>query len=258
MPDIVVSIVQMNIAWQKPSNNRKKIEKLLKESKPADLIVLPEMFTTGFTMETDKFSETMEGETIEWMKRLSNSTRSVITGSLIIEERGRYYNRLIWMRPDGTFKHYDKRHLFRMAGEDEHFSEGNRKIFPVLKGWRICPLVCYDLRFPVWSRNQNDYDLLIYVANWPDTRRDAWNTLVQARAMENYSPVVAVNRVGQDGRGNTYSGDSVVYDEKGEKLSSLEPKVEGVEAVKLSLKGLKAYRDKFPVYLDADSFAIQE
>ncbi|MBD81410.1 MAG: amidohydrolase [Crocinitomicaceae bacterium] len=258
MPDIVVSIVQMNIAWQKPSNNRRKIEKLLNGSKPADLIVLPEMFTTGFTMDVQSQAEKMEGETMEWMKRLSVESRSVITGSLIIEENGRYYNRLIWMRPDGTYKHYDKRHLFRMAGEDEHFSEGQRKIFPVLKGWRICPLICYDLRFPVWSRNQNDYDLLIYVANWPEARRSAWKTLSQARAMENYSPVVAVNRIGRDGQGRTYSGDSAVYDAKGELLSRMEDNVEGVETVKLSIKDLKSYREKFPAYLDADSFAIQE
>jgi len=246
----------MNISWQKPQNNRKKIEKLLKDSKPADLIVLPEMFTTGFTMETEKFAETMDGETVQWMKKLSNVSRSVITGSIIIEERGRYYNRLIWMKPDGTLKHYDKRHLFRMAGEDEHFSEGSRKAFPVLKGWRICPLICYDLRFPVWSRNVENYDLLIYVANWPKPRITAWDTLLKARAIENMSYCIGVNRVGIDAENHQYSGHSSVYDSLGELVSNFKEDKEMIEIVTLSKDNLTIIKEKLKFLDDRDRFII--
>lgn len=259
MPDISVNLVQFDIAWQNPKKNRSQIEKLLESGKNCDLIVLPETFTTGFTIDCMDLAEKMDGETLSWMKKLASEKRAVVTGSLFIEDEGSFYNRLIWMRPDGTYEFYNKRHLFRMAGEDENLTEGNRKIFPVLKGWRICPLICYDLRFPVWSRNQNDYDLLIYVANWPELRSEAWKVLVQARAIENLSPVIAVNRVGQDGKGMTYTGDSLVFDAQGNKLNKLlEPKKSGIERVVLKIDEMKKFREKFPTFLDADSFAIQE
>lgn len=258
MPNISVTLVQFKIAWQNAAKNRKKIEKLLSASDTGDLIVLPETFSTGFSMEASKLAEKIGGDTLYWMSKLAKQHDAVVTGSLIIEENAKFYNRLIWMRPDGSYETYNKRHLFRMAGEDERFSEGDQKIYPVLKGWRVCPLICYDLRFPVWSRNQNDYDLLIYIANWPAVRKEAWNTLSKARAIENLAPVVCVNRVGSDGNGIEYEGNSAVYNAKGETVLKMTEKEESVQTVVLKIKELKEYREKFPAYLDADSFAIQE
>lgn len=258
MPDLKVSIVQFNIAWQDPQKNLKKIESLLLSSDRTDLIVLPETFTTGFTMDVANHAEKMDGTTVEWMRKLADKKGATVTGSLIIEEEGSYYNRLIWMRPNGELSYYNKRHLFRMAGEDEQFSEGVKKIYPIIKGWRICPLICYDLRFPVWSRNQNNYDLLLYVANWPAPRSSAWNSLAQARAIENLSPVVIVNRVGTDGKGIQYQGDSKVINAKGEVVCEFETPVEGVRTATLRQAELKAFRANFPAHLDADSFVIQE
>lgn len=257
MKDLKVHLVQFNIKWQKPAENRDQIDKLLSGLGKSDLIVLPEMFTTGFTMETDKVAESPEGETIEWMRKLSVSKRSAVTGSLIVKEKGHYFNRLYWVQPDGNYQTYDKRHLFRMAGEDEHFKDGNKRIFPVLNGWRICPLICYDLRFPVWSRNQNTYDLLIYVANWPEARRDAWMTLSKARAIENLTPVISVNRVGSDGKHIEYSGDSAVYNAKGEIIAEAKTKKEEVVSATIKAADYRAFRDKFPAHLDADHFSIQ-
>jgi predicted amidohydrolase len=257
MPHLKVNIVQFNIVWQNPAKNRDKISKLLKDAPMADLVVLPETFSTGFTMDAANNAEQMDGPTVKWMREYASRTGSVMTGSLIIEDAGRFYNRLLWVQPDGNIEYYNKRHLFRMTGEDEVFSEGTTKIFPVIKGWRVCPLICYDLRFPVWSRNQNDYDLLIYVANWPEVRRSAWTTLTRARAIENLTPVVCVSRVGTDGNGVNHAGDSAVFDAKGDQLSKLEPYKEGVEVVSLNSEDVKKYREKFPAHLDADSFIIQ-
>lgn len=257
MPDLKVSIVQYDIAWQNPAKNLKKIDSLLLSIDRTDLIVLPEMFTTGFTMDIVANSEKMDGPTIEWMRRVADKKGATVAGSLIIQTDAGCFNRLVWMRPDGQVSHYDKRHLFRMAGEDEQFSEGSAKIYPIIKGWRICPLICYDLRFPVWSRNQNDYDALIFIANWPAVRNNAWETLCKARAIENLSPVIAVNRVGRDGKGIDYVGNSAVYDAKGEVVANFEKPVEGVRTATLKYSDLKAYRTKFPAYLDADSFSIQ-
>lgn len=256
MPNLLVALVQLDILWQQPEENRKKIDRLL-SSVSVDLIVLPEMFTTGFTMQAAENAEMMDGETVEWMRQLAKNKNAVVTGSLIICDQSDYYNRLIWMNPDGSYTYYDKRHLFRMAGEDEHYREGGSKIFPIVKGWRICPLICYDLRFPVWSRNQNNYDLLIYVANWPKARELAWKSLAKARAIENLSPVVFVNRTGSDNNGVEYSGGSMAYDEKGNELiDSVEE--ERVVTFQLNFNQLKEFRNKFPAHLDADSFAIQE
>jgi omega-amidase len=257
MPDLKVSIVQYDIAWQNPAKNLKKIDSLLLSIDRTDLIVLPEMFTTGFTMDVSANSEKMDGPTIDWMRKVAERKGASITGSLIIQTENGTHNRLVWVRPDGTISHYDKRHLFRMAGEDEQFTEGREKIYPIIKGWRICPLICYDLRFPVWSRNQNDYDALIYVANWPALRNTAWETLCKARAIENLSPVIAVNRVGRDGKGVDYVGNSAVYDATGEEVVGFETATEGVRTATLKYTELKSFRTKFPTYLDADDFAIQ-
>ncbi len=257
MPDLKVSIVQYDIAWQNPAKNLKKIDSLLLSVDRTDLIVLPEMFTTGFTMDVTFQAEKMDGSTIDWMRKVADKKGATVLGSLIIQTESGFYNRLIWMRPDGKMSHYDKRHLFRMAGEDEQFSEGDLKIYPIIKGWRICPLICYDLRFPVWSRNQNDYDALIYIANWPAARDSAWEILCKARAIENLSPVIAVNRIGRDGKGIDYVGNSAVYNAKGETVADFDKPIEGVRTATLKYSELKAFRTKFPTYLDADSFSIQ-
>lgn len=237
-------------------------EQIFNLPEATDLIVLPEMFTTGFTMEARAVAEPMNLTTFRWMKQMAAQTGAVVTGSYVVQEKNNYFNRLIWMQPDGQFDTYDKRHLFRMAGEDAVYTAGNQRIVKEWKGWRICPLICYDLRFPVWSRNvQPDstdfaYDLLLYVANWPAARRNAWNVLLQARAIENLSYVVGVNRVGQDSNEHLYTGDSAVVDYTGEILFS-QADVEKTHQQTLSLDGLKAFRNKFPTNLDADAFSIR-
>ena len=259
MEDIRVTIVQSALAWENRAGNLQAFTDRLKVLKPGDtdLVVLPEMFGTGFTMNATGVAETMEGEAVSWMRALAAAKNAVITGSLVIGEEGKFYNRLVWMQPDGQCLTYDKRHLFRMAEENHTYTGGEKRIVTELKGWKICPLVCYDLRFPVWSRNNNEYDVLLYVANWPERRSYAWKHLLIARAIENQAYVVGVNRIGQDGKEIAYSGDSVVLDPKGEVLSSTKPSTESVETVKLSWKELEAYRAQFPVHRDADKFIIQ-
>jgi predicted amidohydrolase len=214
------------------------------------------MFTTGFTMNASEHAESMEGDTLLWMKGIAAEKNSVVCGSIIVVERKKFYNRLLWVQPDGQVHFYDKRHLFRMAGEHKTFSGGNKKLIVEWKGWRICPMVCYDLRFPVWSRNVNDYDLLLYVANWPQRRKYAWNQLLIARAIENQCYVAGVNRVGLDGQNITYSGDSVVLDPLGQKRSSLKTLATAIETVTLNGKTLSELRKEFPVLMDADQFKI--
>ncbi|ADB41399.1 nitrilase family protein [Spirosoma linguale] len=269
-----ITLLQTNLYWHDPVANRAMLEeRIFNLPDPTDLIVLPEMFTTGFTMDARAVAEPMNLTTFRWMKQMASQTGAVVTGSYVVKENGNFFNRLIWMQPDGQFDTYDKRHLFRMAGEDTVYTAGAQRIVKEWKGWRICPLVCYDLRFPVWSRNTPvpphvptdfspspkpttfDYDLLLYVANWPAARRNPWNTLLQARAIENLSYVVGVNRVGQDGNGHPYSGDSAVIDFKGEVLFR-ETDVETVHQQTLSLDELRAFRTKFPANLDADSFTL--
>ncbi len=256
MQSLKVAIVQTALHWHDAEHNRDHLGQVLSElDEPADLVVLPEMFTTGFTMEAAACAETMSGPSVAWMRDQARARGAVLCGSVIIEEGGRFYNRLIWMRPDGRYDSYDKRHLFRMAKEDHYFTPGRERLVVELGGWRICPLVCYDLRFPVWSRNRDHYDLLLYVANWPSRRRDAWRTLLRARAMENLSYVVGVNRVGVDGNDIPYSGDSVVLDYIGQPL--VEAGDETMTAtVSLDRGELEAFRRKFPAHLDADDFDI--
>jgi predicted amidohydrolase len=251
-----VTMIQADLAWQDPATNRRNLAAHFRGlAGHTDLIVLPEMFTTGFSMETASLAETMAGATVAWLREESAAVGCAITGSLIVEEGGRHYNRLVWATPDGGFSHYDKRHLFRMAREDQHYAAGDRRLVVTLKGWRVCPLVCYDLRFPVWSRNRGDYDLLLYVANWPQRRAHAWSTLLKARAIENLCYVAGVNRIGKDGNGATYAGDSVVLDFLGQLLSS-EGGGDRVETTVLDLESLRSYRASFPAHLDADRFEL--
>jgi predicted amidohydrolase len=225
------------------------------------------MFTTGFSMNAAALAEPMNLTTFKWMKQQAAQTGAVVTGSYIVKEKDKYYNRLLWMRPDSSFEIYDKRHLFRMADEHHTYTAGGKRIIPVLKGWRICPLICYDLRFPVWSRNceltsqqtdnphQPSYDCLLYIANWPAARNYAWSALLQARAIENISYVIGVNRVGTDGKGHTYSGDSAVISPKGERIF-YQADQEVMQTVSLNAEELNTFRQKFPAYMDADRFFL--
>lgn len=258
-----VAIIQSRIIWQDKQANYEwfasRIQSIIGH---VDLIVLPEMFNTGFSMQAAELAEPMEHTAMQWMHRMASMKSCAVTGSLIISENGNYFNRLIWMLPDGTYEYYDKRHLFRMAGEHEHFRAGNSRLVINYKGWRICPLICYDLRFPVWSRNrfQNnlfDYDLLIYVANWPERRALAWQSLLPARAIENLTYVIGVNRIGVDGNQVSYSGDSAVLNYLGEKISRTERYGDRVEVIELDKSALAQYRLNFPTGLDADDFTLQ-
>lgn len=251
-----ITLVQSDLAWQDPPANRRRLAARFRGlAGHTDLVVLPEMFSTGFSMDAQALAEGMDGPTVGWLREEAAALGCVITGSLIVREGGHCYNRLVWARPDGTLEHYDKRHLFRIAGEHDHYAAGTRRVVVEIKGWRLCPLICYDLRFPAWSRNRGDYDALLYVANWPQRRAAAWSILLRARAIENQSYVAGVNRTGRDGNGVTYLGDSVALDFLGQPLSS-EGGGERVETAVLDLESLQAYRRSFPVHLDADRFEL--
>ncbi|RNI30039.1 amidohydrolase [Rufibacter immobilis] len=256
MSDLRVSLLQADLAWHDAAANRANFQEKIRQLPPTDLIVLPEMFTTGFSMEAAPLAERMDGETVAWMWQMAQERNAVVMGSLIMEEDGHYYNRLLWMRPDGTHAHYDKRHLFRMAGECEAYTPGTQRLVVELNGWRICPMVCYDLRFPVWARNTPvAYDVLIYIASWPDRRRLAWQTLLKARAIENLAYCVGVNRVGTDAKGQAYAGDSAAYNLLGEELTHNEHD-EAVTTITLSRQHLEETREKLPWHLDADAFTL--
>lgn len=252
-----LTLLQTGLHWENPTANRAMLEeKIFALPEKTDLIVLPEMFTTGFTMNAKPLAEPMNLTTFRWLKQMAAQTDAVVTGSYIVQEKGRFYNRLIWMEPDGSFDVYDKRHLFRMAGEEQTYAGGAKRLVKSWRGWNICPLICYDLRFPVWSRNAGlEYDLLLYVANWPAARSTAWNALLQARAIENLSYVAGVNRVGEDGNGHHYAGDSSLIDPKGEVIFR-QNQTETVFQTTLSLDELRAYRERFPANRDADDFRI--
>ncbi|MEO7386676.1 MAG: amidohydrolase [Gammaproteobacteria bacterium] len=253
---MTITLLQTTLAWHDPAANRAHFGELLRNlPQPTDLAVLPEMFTTGFTMQTRAQAETMTGPTVSWLADLAQELGITLGGSLIVEESGAFYNRFIWMPPDGRHRSYDKRHLFRMAGEHEHFAAGSDRLVVDLKGWRVCPLVCYDLRFPVWSRGANAFDLLLYVANWPAARRSAWQALLPARAVENQCYVAGVNRIGTDGQGVAYAGDSGVYDYLAQTLADL-ASAPGQATVTLGLDALHRYREKFPAWRDADPFTL--
>ena len=257
MENLTVTVIQSDLAWEnKAENNSLFDKKIASITENTDLIVLPEMFNTSFSMNSEKMAEKMEGETMTMMARWAKTKNAVITGSLIIEENKQFFNRLIWMRPDGSYEYYDKRHLFRMADENKHYAFGKKKLVVELKGWKICPLICYDLRFPVWSRNKQDYDCLIYVANWPERRNHPWKTLLMARAIENISYTIGVNRIGLDGNGIAFSGDSAIIDFKGELISQINPHQNVIETITLSHAALKDFRNSFPAWMDADNFEI--
>jgi|SRR6185312_9626268 len=259
MEDLRVTIVQSALNWENVEANLTMFSDELKVIAPGstDIVVLPEMFGTGFTMNASAVAQPMDGIALQWMKKMAAEKKCVVTGSLIIKEENKFYNRLIWMSQDGMFEVYDKRHLFRMGEENNTYTAGKKKIIVSLKGWKICPLVCYDLRFPVWSRSTGDYDCLIYVANWPEVRSYPWKQLLIARAIENQAYVVGVNRIGKDGNGMSHSGDSAVMNAKGIIISKTRANEESVETVTLSYKELEEFRKVFPVGLDADKFKLE-
>jgi omega-amidase len=260
--NLIVGFIQTDLHWKSAEANCAHFEELISNfPKQVDLWVLPEMFTTGFTMDAKEMAEPMNFYTCRWMKLMAQQTQSILTGSVIIKENGSFYNRLLWVTPNGDILQYDKRHLFRMAGEDEHFSMGSSLPVFECKGWRILPQICYDLRFPVWSRNQSSqgvlkYDLAIYVANWPAPRTLAWDILLKARAVENLCYVLGVNRIGIDGNEIEYAGHSAAYNYKGETLKEAKGE-NGCFIVELNKKELDIYRNKFPAWMDADQFEIK-
>ncbi len=256
MPTLNVTIVQAELLWHDAAGNRERFSNTIESlGSPTDLIVLPEMFTTGFSMDAPELAETMDGDSIAWMRDMAASRNSAVCGSLIITEDGNYFNRFICALPGGELHCYDKRHLFRLADEQNHYAPGTELITFGLKGFRVCPLVCYDLRFPVWSRNRGLYDLLLYVANWPDRRHRAWETLLRARAIENLSYVVGVNVTGHDGNDISYSGGSSIINYLGEDLVSLGER-QGTATADLELEKLRAFRERFAFHKDADEFVI--
>ena len=258
MTDLKITLIQSNLHWEDKEKNLQMFsEKISSIREETDIIVLPEMFSTGFTMNAGSMAEKMNGITVNWMKEISEIKNCVVTGSLIIEEDGKYFNRLIWMQPDGL-DFYDKRHLFSYAGEDKTYNQGKNKIVKTVKGWKVMPLVCYDLRFPVWSRRskQNDYDLLIYVANWPEKRVFAWQQLLIARAIENQCYVAGLNRTGNDGNDFYHSGESAVLNFLGENVLKMNANEEFVHTAILSKDDLENFRKQFAFFQDGDEFNI--
>jgi len=257
MENLHITLFQSPLHWHNPVANRAMFEeKIWQITEPTDLIILPEMFTTGFTMSAADYAEMMGMDTLKWMQQMAAHAKAVVTGSFIVKEKSNFYNRLLWVEPDGSYDYYDKRHLFRMAQEDKTYTAGTKNIIKEIKSWKIMPQVCYDVRFPVWSRNTNlDYDVLLYVANFPQARVQAWSVLLQARAIENLCYVVGVNRVGTDGLGIDYSGESAIVNYKGERLYHQEHKEE-TKQYSLNKEELLEFRKKFPANLDADQFTI--
>lgn len=253
-----ITYIQSDLIWedrkQNLNNFTKKINSIQNQT---DLILLPEMFPTGFSMKPEPIAESMPSESLDWMRQTARKTQAAICGTLIVKEKDDYFNRLFFVKPDNTYEYYDKRHLFRMSGEDKHYSPGTKKTIIEYKNWRIRPLICYDLRFPVWSRNQNDYDLLLYLANWPASRIEVWKTLLKARALENQSYCVGVNRIGTDGYGAAFNGSSMIIDAKGKFLSQAKDNEEGIYSTTIDRNELDEFRKRFPAYLDADMFEIK-
>jgi omega-amidase len=258
---LTITTIQTALHWEDKTANLQMLEQKINAIKEkTEIVVLPEMFSTGFSMKPEELAETMEGDTVQWMKRVSSERKIILTGSVIIKENNSYHNRLIWMLPNGEYGYYDKRHLFGYAGEDDHYTPGTKRLIASVKGWKIHLLVCYDLRFPVWARQQSqpegpEYDLLIYVANWPQRRAHAWKTLLQARAIENQCYVVGVNRVGKDGNDIEHSGDSMIIDALGEVLYA-KNQDEDIYTVTLDRTSLEDTRAKLPFLKDADEFMI--
>ncbi len=266
MNSLTVSIIQADLIWEDKNANLKMLEEKIDVLPFTELVVLPEMFSTGFSMRPEALAETMDGDSVQWMKRVATQKKIILTGSLIIEDNGVYFNRMIWMLPTGASGFYDKRHLFGYAGENQHYASGSKRLIASVKGWKINLLVCYDLRFPIWSRHSNhpskeekdnsaEYDMLIYVANWPEKRAHAWRTLLQARAIENQCYVIGVNRVGVDGNNHKYLGDSMVVDPLGEPIVHLKNDVAS-ETFTLEKENVDTIRQKLPFLKDGDKFII--
>jgi omega-amidase len=254
-----VTLAQQPLAWHDAAANRAHFAEILAPVRGAtDLVVLPEMFTTGFTMQPEQYAEAADGETRAWLLGQARALDAAVGGSVAVNDRGRYFNRFMLATPSGDLYSYDKRHLFRMGGEHRHYSAGGHAMIIEFRGLRLCPLVCYDLRFPVWSRRRPelDYDLVIYAANWPAPRRHAWQTLLRARAIENQAFCVGVNRVGDDGAGNAHLGDSVVLDFMGMPLLELGGEAR-VATVPIEPDAVREWRDRFPAQLDADAFSLE-
>jgi omega-amidase len=257
MQDLKITMVQASLTWHDAEANLARFDGIIGSlTDKTDLVVLPEMFTTGFTMQARENAEEMSGPTVARLLEWARQTEADVAGSIIIRESGRYYNRLVWARPDGGIVTYDKRHLFRMAGEQEVYSAGDKKILIELKGWKLRPFICYDLRFPVWSRNvNNEYDVAVFAANWPGQRAQHWNALLTARAIENQCYVIGVNRVGMDGNGISYSGGSIAVDFEGKAVLEIKDE-ECVRTAVLSYDKLEEYRRSFPAWKDADGFTM--
>ena len=266
MTSLTISIIQPDLKWEDKEFNLRMLEEKIMALPFTELVVLPEMFSTGFSMRPEVLAETMEGPSVQWMKRVAAQKKIILTGSLIIEEEGAYYNRLIWMLPNGQYGHYDKRHLFGYAGEHQHYTAGTKRLIASVKGWKINLLVCYDLRFPVWARqakhpaeqeegNTPEYDILVCVANWPERRSHAWKTLLQARAIENQCYVIGVNRAGHDGNNINHIGDSMIIDPLGEPLIKMNGDA-GVQTLTLQKKQLEEIRERLPFLKDGDGFMI--
>jgi omega-amidase len=251
-----IALIQAPLLWENPKQNRKYFEEKINSiAETIDLIVLPEMFTSGFTMNPKSVAEVMQGETVSWLQALAKAKNSAITGSLVIEEKENFYNRLVFVFPSGEIKTYDKKHLFTLAGEDKAYTSGTQKLLIDYKGFKICPLICYDLRFPVFARNTEEYDVLIYVANWPKPRINAWDALLKARAIENMCYTIGVNRIGEDPNKHDYPGHSQAIDELGNYL--IEPQeTEGVFITTISKNTLVATRKKFGFLGDRDAFTM--
>jgi omega-amidase len=260
MSTLLITSIQSDLHWEDKTANLAMFSKKINEMQErTEVIVLPEMFSTGFHLHPEIFAEKMDGGTVAWMKKIAEEKKVILTGSIIVEEEGKYYNRLIWMLPTGQFGQYDKRHRFAFAGEDEKYTAGNKRLIASVKGWKLNLQVCYDLRFPVWARQSGkepEYDALIYVANWPESRSLAWKTLLRARAIENQCYVIAVNRIGDDGNGIHYAGDSMVIDPLGEILYQKQ-KVEDVFTFSMQKERLEEVRSRFPFWKDADQFLIE-
>lgn len=266
MQDLRVTLIQRELTWESPTANRFCFAAdIAALGNTTDLIVLPEMFTTGFSMAAEKNAENEAEITLPWLNALAAKHAAAIVGSLAVRDKGRIYNRLLFVTPDGKHRIYDKRHLFRMSDEDQHYAAGNSKLIVEWRGWRICPMICYDLRFPVWIRNRpstvpgedarGEYDLLLFIANWPAKRRFQWRQLLIARAIENQSYCIGLNRLGSDGNGLDYSGDSLVLAADGKILLDCEDEA-GVFSTNLNYQAMARYRSKFPCYRDADSFQL--
>jgi predicted amidohydrolase len=251
--------IQADLIWENPERNLAFFEeKIIRLSKDTDLVVLPEMFTTGFTMKPENVAEKMDGKSVSWMLKMAKEKNLAICGSLVITEKGNYYNRLVFVHPSGKIEIYDKKHSFTLAGEDKVYTSGSEKLIINYKGWKICPLICYDLRFPVWARNTENYDLLIFMANWPTIRIKAWQTLLKARAIENMSYVIGVNRTGKDANNYQYTGNSLLIDYLGEESSNLKKNEVGIIKATLFKDKQTKGREKLSFLIDMDAFKIEQ